>query len=340
MRKSSSILPPNKNRAHSVVAKKGLFSILPVCLLHWGPYRIEKLMRLGKLPYIIPIFFGLCCNAAAQTTEEIPFVSRDAAQHTIARALKSLPNVSCGRKPCAPATAKEFADPPITPEQARAAIIAGAKSARLRWCGLSWKDRAYSVLRLHYQAQGIYEARTLALLSQIHDIRFHEDYLGLQALKTCSGKRRVSLDQENPVIKLDPWQRIANNSLLDYSVAEMLELVLKEIHKSRCGEELCNPATKEEMAEPPLSIPQARQAMRIGLFSGAADFCSLDWKRSIFYPFITHEKNSQKMTPRQLTMISMLHGTMHNYIVKKYREHETSCSDTMRENLQRELTSG
>ena len=193
---------------------------------------------------------------------------------------------------------------------------------------------------MRFQAQGIYEARTLAVLGLIHDRQFHKDYLGLQALKTCSGKLRVRLDQENPTIKLDPWQRVANNSLMDYSVAEMLGMVLKEIHKSHCGNELCSPATKDEIEHPPISIIQARQAMRIGLFSGAAEFCSLDWKNSIFYPFIAHSKHTLKLTARQLTVVSMLHGTMQNYIVRKYREHEKACSKTMRENLQRELTSG
>lgn len=297
-------------------------------------------MRSSKFPYFIISLFWLCCHAAAQTTEDIPFISRDEARNATIAALKSLPEVACGRKPCAQATASELAEPPVTPEQARMAIIAGAKSARLRWCGLDWNNRAYAVLRLHFQAQGIYEARTLALLGLIHDKQYHKDYLGLQALKTCSGKTRVSLDQQNPTVKLDAWQRVANNSLMDYSVAEMLEMVLQQVHKSRCGEDLCDPATKEEMANPPLSISQARQAMRIGLFSGAAEFCSLDWKRSIFYPYIVHERDTMKVTPRQLTLISMLHGTMHNYIVEKYREHEKSCSDTMRENIKRELSSG
>lgn len=297
-------------------------------------------MRLGKLPYIVTCLFWLSCNAAAQTSDDIPFITRDAARQAITTALKSLPEVVCGRKPCAPATAEEYAEPPVTPDEARSAMIAGAKSARLHWCGLNWKDRAYSALQLRFQALGIYESRTLALLGLIHDLQFHKDYLGLQAIKTCSGKLRVSLDQDNPVISLEPWQRIANNALMDYSVAEMLDLVLKEIHKSHCGNRLCSPATKEEMANPPITIAQARQAMRVGLFSGAAQFCSLDWEHSIFYPFIVHEKHTLKMTPRQLTMLSMLHGTMQNFIVSKYREHEKTCSDTMRENLQRELSAG
>jgi hypothetical protein len=297
-------------------------------------------MRLGKLPYIMMFLFLLGCNAAAQTSEEIPFITRDDARQTILSALRSLPEVLCGKKPCAPATAEELAEPPVTPEEARTAMITGAKSARLQWCGLSWKDRAYAALHLRFQAQGVYEARTLALVGLIHDIQFHKDYLGLQALKTCSGKLRVSLDQDNPVIELETWQRIANNALMDYSVAEMLGLVLKEIHNSHCGNEPCSPATVEEIATPPISITQARQAMRVGLFSGAAQFCSLDWERSIFYPFIAHHKHTMKMTDRQLTLVSMLHGTMQNFIVRKYREHEKSCSDTMRENLQRELTAG
>ncbi|MBX2805311.1 MAG: hypothetical protein KTR19_05010 [Hyphomicrobiales bacterium] len=276
----------------------------------------------------------------AQTSEETPFFSRDDASRSIVTALRALPEVTCGRKRCEPATSQELAEPPVTPEDARTAMIAGAKSARLNWCGLSWKDRAYSALMLHFQARGVYQARTLALLGIIHDQQFHHDYLGLNALKTCPGDLRVGLDQENPVISLDPWQRVANNALLDYSVAEMLQFVLKEIKNSHCGNELCNPATDEEIENPPLSIFEARQAMRVGLFSGAAQFCALDWQRSIFYPFIAHHKHTLKMTPRQLTLVTMLHGTMQNYIVKKYREHEKTCSDTMRDNLKRDLTAG
>lgn len=297
-------------------------------------------MRSGKSPYIIMLLLLLGCNAPAQAADDIPFISRDEARATVMVALKSLPEVLCGKQPCAPATSEELAEPPISPEEARIAMIAGAKSARLQWCGLSWKDRVFAALNLRFQAQGVFEARTLALLSLIHDLQFHKDYLGLQALRTCSGELRVSLDQDNPVIELEPWQRIANNALMDYSVVEMLDLVLKEIHNSHCGDKPCSPATAEEKATPPISIAEARQAMRVGLFSGAAQFCALDWERSIFFPFIAHQKHKVKMTARQLTVVSMLHGTMQNFIVRKYRENEKSCSDTMRENLQRELTAG
>jgi hypothetical protein len=297
-------------------------------------------MRLSKIPCIIACLFWLCGNAAAQTSEDIPFFTREDARQSVVSALRSLPEVMCGRMPCAPSTSAELAEPPVSPEEARIAMIAGAKSARLNWCGLNWKDRAYSALLLQFQARGIYEARTLAILGLIHDQQFHKDYLGLNALKTCSGELRVNLDQNNPEISLDPWQRVANNALLDYSVAEMLDLVLKEIQNSHCGNELCSPATKAEMQNPPLSITEARQAMRVGLFSGAAKFCALDWERSIFYPFIAHHKHALKMTDRQLTLITMLHGTMQNFVMKKYTEHEKACSDTMRENLKRELTAG
>lgn len=295
-------------------------------------------MLLHLYSFLIIFLVLLSNGAAAQNTEDIPYISNNEARRAITAALKSLPQAKCGKEPCAPATQEEFASPPVSVQQAHSALVAGAISARLRWCGLSWNDRAYTGLLLRSQAQGIFQSRILALIGLIHNLRFQKDYLELQALRTCSGKIRVNLEQNNPVIELDPWQQITRSVLMDDYVENMLMRVLEEIHKSRCGPVSCAPATEEEKAHPPLTIVQARQAMRIGLLSGAAEFCGLDWKKAIFYPFLAHNRHKLKMSTRQLSMISMLHGTMQGYIIEKYRKHEKVCSDTMRENLERELS--
>lgn len=289
-----------------------------------------------------PVLLAMCFagHAAAQDGESIPFFSLDDARKAITSALRSFPQAACGNERCSPATPEEFKNPPIGPEEARSVLVTGAKSARLKWCGLNWEDRTFSRMLLHFQASGIYETRTIALIGAIHDSQFHKDYLGLQALRTCTPELRDALDRGNPEIQIDPWQRIANNALLDHSVSDMLGRILQEIHNSRCGDSLCAPATEEEKANPPLTITQARQAMRVGLFSGAAQFCSLDWRGTIFLPFMAHSRRTLNMSARQLVIVNMLHSTMQRFILDKYRTHEKVCSDTLRQSLENDLSPG
>ncbi len=297
-------------------------------------------MRFRQFWLPVCLLMGLYGSASAQTGAEIPYFSMNDARQAITAGLRSLPQVQCGAAPCAPATAEEIASPPIGPEDARAALIAGAKSARLEWCGSNWRDRAHAGLMMRFQSQGVYETRILALIGVIHDLQFHKDYLGLQALRTCSPDVRAALESDNPEVGVERWRRAASNALLDHSVEEMLGMVLKEIHKSRCGTAFCSPATEEELASPPLTLGEARQAMRVGLFSGAAEFCALDWERMIFLPFMAHQRNVMKRSTRQLVMVSMLHGTMQSFIVERYRTHEKICSDAMRQSLESDLSPG
>lgn len=295
-------------------------------------------MAFGRYLVLLWLFALMPGNAFGQTTETIPFFSLTEASNAVIRALRALPTVKCGNELCAAATTEERASPPLSPEEARIVMLTGAKSARLKWCGLNWQDRAFSALMLRLQAQGVYDTRKLALIQLIHDTQFSKDYLGLQALKVCDEDLRASLDETNPEVKVERWRRMASNLLLDASVENILSRVLNDIHKSRCGPVRCAPATADEKANPPLTIDQARQAMRVGLFSGAAKFCALDWRRAVFFPFMAHHRSQLKMSTRQLAMISMLHGTMQGFILEKYKEHEKQCSSTMRENLEQDLS--
>lgn len=272
--------------------------------------------------------------------ERMPIVSLSDAQAAIGRALGAVQKMKCGPEPCKKATPEEFANPPIEPADAGFALLTGAKSARLRWCGLDWKQRAYPLMLQAFQQRGIHDARVLALIVLIHNDQFGRDYANLQALKTCSEAQRAALDEQIPVFEQAPWQRTLNNALLNQSVSAMLQRVLGEIHKSRCGAGFCEPATEEEKANPPITVETARRAMQVGLMSGVAEFCAIDWRQRIYFPFMAYQRRAQNMSARQLAIVAMLHGTMQGFMVDNYRKHEKSCTDTMRNSIEKQLLKG
>jgi hypothetical protein len=190
------------------------------------------------------------------------------------------------------------------------------------------------------QHKGIQDARKLTILQIIHNAQFSRDYSSLQALKTCSEKQRADLDAQFPKIELPPWQRTVDHILLDQSVAGMLQRVLDDIAKSRCGPDPCAPATEEEKAHPPVALEEARRAMKVGLLAGTAEFCGLDWQRRIFLPFLAFQHRTMKMSARQIAIISMLHGTMQGFMLDNHKKLGTSCTDEMRQAIEKQLSSG
>lgn len=311
------------------------------------------LLRLSGL--ILSLFIAGGGIAQAQDMEGLPYFNRGDIQAAISRALRAAAKLKCGDAPCEKATTEEFVTPPISEEEARIALLSGARSARLEWCGLDWRKRAYSAMMLAFQSQGIYDNRKLALLSFIHNEQYGQDYARLQVLKTCSEATRANYNEQNPVIELPPWQRVLNNVVLDQSVSKMIQRVLAEIHKSRCGPDqcqpmidqskkpackpqFCTPATDEEKANPPVTIEQARRAMSVGLMSGVAEFCAIDWEKRIFLPFIAYHRRALAMSGRQVAMVAVLHGTMQRYMLDTYRKHEKTCTDKLRASIEDQIS--
>jgi hypothetical protein len=293
---------------------------------------------------VIGLLFGFCMAlapiASAQDTDAPPFFSNRDAEGAIAYALSMLPKMKCGKDPCPAATPEELATPPVEPEDARIALITGTRSARLKWCGLDWEDRTFRAMMRGLQHKGIQDARKLLILQVIHSAQFSKDYTGLQALKTCTDKQRADLDAQLPKFDLPPWQLEVDIKLLDQSVASLLQRVLAEIQKSRCGPEWCEPATDEEKANPPIGIEDARRAMKVGLLTGTAEFCGLDWQSRIFLPFIAHQHRTLKLSARQIAIVSMLHGTMQGFMVESHKKRGTPCTDQMRQAIEKQLSSG
>ncbi len=279
-------------------------------------------------------------TAAAQEVDRPPYFSSRDADDAIARALAALPRAKCGKDPCAPASTDEYANPPVETADARFALMTGAESARLKWCGLDWEERSFPMMMQAFQQKGIHDLRLLMLLQIIHNLQFARDYANLQALKTCTKDMRASLDKQNPHFEMPPWQQTVNNALLDQSVADMLHRVLGDIQNAHCGDEPCAPATAEEMAHPPISIEEAREAMKVGLLSGAAEFCGLDWQHRIFLPFISHHRHALNMSMRQLTIVGTLVSTMQGFIVGSYKKRGQPCTEELKQMLERHLAKG
>src|SRR5262245_53703847 len=150
----------------------------------WAP--VAALLALGVI---------LSIAASAQQEPEIP----DAVvRKMIELGLRNIQRGLCGGLDgCAPATPEEFELPPITPGQARVAILTGTQSAFARWCGLDADRRSVApMLRLVRQKLKFNE-RQVALVAVIHGI---QQSIVSEQLKTreCDKATRSRLDSQLP----------------------------------------------------------------------------------------------------------------------------------------------
>lgn len=297
-------------------------------------------MRFLNLRRRICLFFLLAYasfGAAAQDISNPAQFSDSDVRDAIVSALRLLPSLKCGREQCAEATLEELSDPPIELRDARTALYIGTISASLKWCGIDWQQRGYGLMMQTFRGKQVYDDRMLAVLHIIHNGQLSRDYTNLAALKTCDGTQRAELEKQHPQAVLAAWQQQITLLLRDDGVANLLQRVLGEIGKSKCGALNCPPATAAEKINPPIGIEQARQAMQVGLMSGTAALCDVDWQRRIFLPFMRHNRHIANLSSRQLALVSMLHGTMQSLMLNGYKQHGESCTDQMRANLEEQL---
>ena len=82
-------------------------------------------------------------------------------------------------------------------------------------------------------------------------------------------------------------------------------------------------------------MTEARAAMAHGGVSALASWCGIDWKRS-FLPMIGYGKIHEKMTDRQLEIMSMIHGSFMARQIKTF-EPTGECPDKVKQRLENEL---
>lgn len=85
-------------------------------------------------------------------------------------ALDNLPRAFCGNEKCAPATAEERRNPPLSQAQAKLIVSAAANSSMAEHCGLDWQRRNFlPLMQLHRQRFKMSE-RQMALVGLLHGI--------------------------------------------------------------------------------------------------------------------------------------------------------------------------
>jgi hypothetical protein len=125
-------------------------------------------MRLRKTIPVTALFFVGASMTLAQDTPDTPYYPDDAVRNAREFALRNIHDAKCSGAPCAPATAEEFANPPLTIAEARRAMDAALESAGWRWCGIANRERLfYDFMRDARNVQK-YDVRKQNLLALVH----------------------------------------------------------------------------------------------------------------------------------------------------------------------------
>ena len=110
-------------------------------------------------------------------------------------ALDSIGRGLCeNKKPCAPATAKEKASPPITIAEARIIVHRGALTAAAEHCGLDWRVRNFSPMMAYWRHNAKKNERQMTLIAILHGITQEFGKHGFKA--ACTDEMRQNVDRQ------------------------------------------------------------------------------------------------------------------------------------------------
>lgn len=136
-------------------------------------------------------------DASAQ--KRPPPIPDAAVRKMIELGLKNIDRAVCdGFNQCTPATPEEFETPPITIDHARAALLAGARTAFAAWCGLDATRRSILPLQRELRRSKQFNGRQLALMAVIHGIQQSIVAGQLKAKGECDAATRSNLDAQLP----------------------------------------------------------------------------------------------------------------------------------------------
>ena len=125
-------------------------------------------MRLRKTIPVTALFFVGASMTLAQDTPDTPYYPDYAVRNAIEFALRNIHDAKCSAAPCAPATAEEFANPPLTIAEARRAMDAALESAGWRWCGIANRERLFDDFMRDARNVQKYDVRKRHLLALVH----------------------------------------------------------------------------------------------------------------------------------------------------------------------------
>ena len=135
---------------------------------------------------------ALLIPSAHAYSEEERLVGDEVARQMLMVALARIDQALCRREPCAPATAAEKANPPISIPEARFVIIRGFMGAFAQQCGLNWRDQSFLPMMQYWHQTMKKNERQMALIGLLHGIA-----MGVVERRIeCSAEERRNLDRD------------------------------------------------------------------------------------------------------------------------------------------------
>jgi hypothetical protein len=148
---------------------------------------------------LVSLGLALMIASSARAQQAPPPIPDAVVRKMIDLGLKNIDKAVCdGFNACAPATAEEFENPPITPDQARVVLVVGGRTALAQWCGLDAERRSVLPLLQSLRRSKRHDERQLALMAVIHGIQQNIVGEQLRAKGACDAATRSRLDAQLP----------------------------------------------------------------------------------------------------------------------------------------------
>ncbi len=127
------------------------------------------------------------------------------------------------------------------------------------------------------------------------------------------------------------FDRMMEAATTDERVRAALDGILRNIDKAACGPAPCAMTTREELANPPVTLERARSAMRQGIASATLDWCGQDWRGRVLVPMMA-EARRDGLGDRQATVLMALHAAQHMPLARAMAA-KGPCPDDLRARL-------
>ena len=140
------------------------------------------------------ICLALTVAAHAQPNRMPSSLSDDQVRRVLVLALDNISRARCDNSPCAPATAEEKANPPLTLAEARAIMQRGVLSAAAQYCGLDWGKQNFEPMMAHWRRDLKKNERQMALIGLVHGVMQGMTKFDSQA--ACSAEMRDNIGRQ------------------------------------------------------------------------------------------------------------------------------------------------
>jgi hypothetical protein len=136
--------------------------------------------------------------------------------------------------------------------------------------------------------------------------------------------------------RADAFEEKYGKMITDEVARDGIALALSKIQSAKCdADKFCEPAGRQELAEPPLTIANARMAMVTAAKSALTQWCGLNASRS-FLPMLAAQEAPQKMNQRQLQLIGLIHSDFMGRQLILYKN-GGECPSGLRQQLDTQL---